>query len=113
MSRHSAAAPRSVRSRWSENAKPSRSARVCGASPRGWDLRLIAQSSCAPGRRCFRPRRLSCFRAAAALRLTWSRCWVLGMVPGVLEAVISGLFDADAFELGLRERFQALENVHA
>ena len=47
------------------------------------------------------------------LRLAWSLCGVLGVLPGILEAVIARLFDADAFERGLRESFQALKNVDA
>jgi hypothetical protein len=35
------------------------------------------------------------------------------IVPGILETVVSGLFDTNPFELGQGKSFQALENVDA
>src|SRR5258708_249535 len=59
-------------------------------------------------------------RASRSLR-SFSRISSVGLftggsllgVPRVLEAVVAGLLDADAFELRLGEGFQALENLNA
>src|SRR6202011_3319652 len=111
--------PDSVGIRWLKTSMPFRNAPASCAGPRGPGPPPIAQSSCAPGPRCFLST-LPILAHSAIFPLAWSPIFPLCLdrrailvLPGILKRVVAGLFHPHALQLGFREVFQSLKNLHA